>query len=171
MTYGFFSLEVNASEPDLDFAEAAPRYGHALATLALARREGGSDSVEALYVELGSRLHEQGRSIDPQLVSEAADGAGLPGLAERAAAEDELGLQLLEEYGAARRLDVFGVPTLALDGCKPVYGPIIAVGPTGEDGLALWRGVQELLRRDAFFELKRWPRDLRPGGRPTGGPS
>ena len=49
-----------------------------------------------------------------------------------------------------------------------MYGPILAVGPTGDDGVALWRAVAALLQRDVFFELKRWPRDVRPGGLPTG---
>jgi hypothetical protein len=65
----------------------------------------------------------------------------------------------------ARRL---GVPTLKIDDDKVVYGPIITVGPSGDEGLELWDEVRRLSARPAFFELKRWPRDLRPGGRPVG---
>jgi predicted DsbA family dithiol-disulfide isomerase len=167
LTYGLFSLEVNASEPGIAFAEAAPRYGHALACLALARREGGNSAVTALYTSMGRRLHDDGRPIEPGLVEDAAREAGLGDLATRATPE-WLGPDLLEEYRAARALDVFGVPTLRIGSGKPMYGPILALGPTGEDGLRLWRAVAELLGRDAFFEMKRWPRDLRPGGAPTG---
>lgn len=165
--YGLFSLEVNATQHPTSFEEAAPRYGHAIAALALARREDGHEAFADLYGAIGRRLHEQRRAIDDELVREAADEAGLDGLAGRASAR-ELGDELLEEHRSARAADVFGVPTLQVDGGKPTYGPILAVGPTGEDGLALWRDVLGLLRRDAFFELKRWPRDLRPGGAPTG---
>ena len=98
---------------------------------------------------------------------DALDGAGLVELVGHANAVDQ-GDELLQEYRAARAVDVFGVPTLQLEGRKAMYGPILAVGPTGSDALALWRAVGDLLRRDAFFELKRWPRDLRPGGAPTG---
>lgn len=168
LTYSFFSLEVNASAPDLPFAEAAPRYGDALTALTLARREGGTDAVEALYTALGRRLHEQGRSIDLEVVREATDDAGLHGLADRARATDRLAAEVLEEHRAARALDVFGVPTLQIDDGKTIYGPILAVGPTGEDGAALWEAVRSLVTCDAFFELKRWPRDIRPGGAPTG---
>jgi 2-hydroxychromene-2-carboxylate isomerase len=168
LTYAFFSLEVNASEPGLPLTDAAPRYGDALAALALARRDGGTDAVQALYVALGQRLHEQKRSIEPEIVREAADEAGLPGLAERAETDSDLGEEIVAEYHAARALDVFGVPTLQIEGGKTMYGPILAVGPTGDEGVVLWHAVRELLARDSFFELKRWPRDLRPGGAPTG---
>jgi predicted DsbA family dithiol-disulfide isomerase len=164
LDHGLFSLEVNATQHPTSFEEAAPRYGHAIAALALARREGGQEAFADVYVAIGRRLHEEGRTIDDDLVREAVDEAGFGG---RASAR-ELGDELLEEYRSARAADVFGVPTLQVDGGKPTYGPILAVGPTGEDGIALWHDVVGLLRRDTFFELKRWPRDLRPGGAPTG---
>lgn len=169
LDHAFFSLEVNASDDGIPFDEASPRYGRALAALALARREGGSPAVTDLYVALGTRLHEQKQRFDATLLDEAAREAGLGDIADRAAALD-LGAELLAEYRRARGLDVFGVPSLQVDNGKTMYGPILAVGPTGEDGLALWHAVADLLRRDAFFELKRWPRDLRPGGTPTGAP-
>ncbi len=167
LSYGLFSLEVNATEHPTTFADAATRYGDALAALAVARRVGGPDAFGRLYAALGRRLHVERRPIDPTLLREALDEAGFLELAGHANAVDE-GDGLLDEYRAARTADVFGVPTLRLDGGKTAYGPILAVGPTGPDALALWHGVEGLLRRDAFFELKRWPRDLRPGGAPTG---
>lgn len=167
LTYGLFSLELNASEPGTAFAEAAPRYGHALAALSLARREAGHRKAGDLYAALGELVHDRKRSIGLEVLREAAEEAGLPGLGERASAAGSAD-ELAEEYRAARALDVFGVPTLRIDDGKTMYGPILAVGPTGDDGISLWRAIESLLRRDAFFELKRWPRDLRPGGRPTG---
>jgi predicted DsbA family dithiol-disulfide isomerase len=164
LDYAFFSLELNASEDRASFEGAAPRYGRALTALAFARREGGSPAVTALYVALGSRLHERKREMDDGLLLEAAHEAGLPDLA----GAPDLGDALIEEFHAARALDVFGVPTLQVPQTKTMYGPILAVGPTGEDGLALWHAVVALLERDVFFELKRWPRDVRPGGLPTG---
>lgn len=165
LTYGFFSLEVNAAGPHLPFAQAAPTYGGALAALALARREGGPAAVAALYTEVGRRLHEDKRSMSDALLVEAAPDAGLGDLVERAQGplRDDLGREILDEYLAARERDVFGVPTLAIEGDKVVYGPIIALAPTGEDALALWDQVKGLAGRGTFFELKRWPRDVRPG--------
>jgi len=60
---------------------------------------------------------------------------------------------------------VFGVPTLGIAEHKVVYGPIIANAPTGDDALALWDDVRRFAERDDLFELKRWPRDVRPGQR------
>jgi hypothetical protein len=167
LSYGLFSLEVNATDHPTTFAEAAARYGDALATLAVARRDGGQDAFADLYAALGRRLHVEGRTFDPGLLRDALDEAGLVELAGHANPVDH-GDELLDEYRAARAADVFGVPTLQLDGGKVTYGPILAVGPTGPDALALWHAVEGLVRRDTFFELKRWPRDLRPGGAPTG---
>jgi predicted DsbA family dithiol-disulfide isomerase len=167
LTYGLFSLEVNATERPTSFAEAAQRYGDAHAALSLARAEGGDAAFARLYAALGRLLHEDRRTIDTALLREALDDAALAHLADgaTAVAHDE---DRLREHRSAREADVFGVPTLQLEGGKATYGPILAVGPTGEDADALWQHVEGLLRRDGFFELKRWPRDLRPSGAPTG---
>jgi len=170
LTYSFFSLEVNSSGIDLPFDEAAPKYGHALASLALARREGGNQAVEALLLAFGELRHERKEEISPELLRKAAADAGLSDLPDRALNKPDLADEIIAEYLEARALDVFGVPTLKIDDNKVIYGPIIAVGPTGDEGLELWEEVRRLSARPTFFELKRWPRDLRPGGRPVGPP-
>jgi hypothetical protein len=70
---------------------------------------------------------------------------------------------VLAEYRAARELDVFGVPTLRIYSDKVLYGPLFALAPTGDEALILWEDVRRLSARSDFFELKRWPRDVRPG--------
>jgi predicted DsbA family dithiol-disulfide isomerase len=163
LTYELFSLEVNASQPDLPFKEAAPRFGEALASLVLAQREAGDEGFERLYVALGKALHEQKAVMSRDLLRKAGANAGLEELPDRAMADPALGNEVIRRFRDARAHDVFGVPTLAIDEDKVVYGPIIAQAPTGANGLALWRSVEALADRDAFFELKRWPRDVRPG--------
>jgi predicted DsbA family dithiol-disulfide isomerase len=170
-TYSFFSLEVNTSGIDLPFNEAAPNYGHALISLALARREGGNQAVEALLLAFGELRHERKEEMSPELLRKAAAHAGLSDIPDRARKTPDLPDEIIAEYLEARALDVFGVPTVKIEDDKVVYGPIIAVGPTGDDGLELWEEVRRLSARPTFFELKRWPRDLRPGGRPVGPPS
>lgn len=169
-TYSFFSLEVNTSGIDLPFDEAAPNYGHALTSLALARREGGNQAVEALLLALGELRHERKEEMSPELLRKAAADAGLSDLPDRALKKPDLPDEIIADYLEARALDVFGVPTVKIGGDKVVYGPIIAVGPTGNEGLELWEEVRRLSARPTFFELKRWPRDLRPGGHPVGPP-
>lgn len=168
LTHDFFSLELNAAPPGLSFAEAAPRYGEAFVAMVLAGREGGEPALERLYVALGELRHGQKHEMSPQLLREAAAEAGLGDLPDRAAAAPGLGEEIVAAYHDARRQDVFGVPSLRIDADKTVHGPILAVGPTGDQGLALWEEVRRLSARPEFFELKRWPRDLRPGGQPVG---
>lgn len=171
MTYDTFSLEVNAREEPMPYVEAAPTYGEALAALHLARRESGDAAFERLYVALGKALHERKEPMSRRLLDEAATTAELDEtLVPRATGPllDELGAEVVQAWRAARQGDVFGVPTLRIGEDKVVYGPILAVAPTGEDANRLWAEVKGLADRDAFFELKRWPRDLRPGGALTG---
>jgi hypothetical protein len=164
LTYSLFSLELNASGPALPFEEGAPTYGRALAALAAARRERGEPGFEDLFIALGRRLHDDGIAMSDDLLVQAAAGASLDEVVARATGPElgDLGRLVVAEYLAARERDVFGVPTLAIGDDKVVYGPILAVAPTGADGLELWRQVKGLADRDTFFELKRWPRDERP---------
>jgi predicted DsbA family dithiol-disulfide isomerase len=171
LRYSLFSLELNASGTDLPYDEAAPTYGHAFTTLASARREGGDAAVEALLVALGGLRHERREQMSAELLRKAAADAGLSDLPDRALRASDLENEIVNEYLEARSMDVFGVPTLKIEDDKVVYGPIIAIGPRGADGIDLWEEVRRLSARPAFFELKRWPRDLRPGGRPVGPPS
>ena len=165
MTWSLFSLEVNSSPGGTSFADAATRHGDALLTLALAREQHGASAFESLYWALGERLHDRKLEPSRDLVKDAAEAAGLQDLLSEVAARQDLGDALVEEHRAARELDVFGVPTLGIAEHKVVYGPIIANAPTGDDALALWDDVRRFAERDDLFELKRWPRDVRPGQR------
>jgi hypothetical protein len=129
--------------------------------LALHRGDAG---FEALYVALGRRLHEEDRQMSGALLDEAAAEAGAVVPAGDLSLEDDV----VDAYRDARARDVFGVPTMQIGDDKVLYGPILAVGPTGEEAAALWRHVRALADDDTFFEIKRWPRDLRPGGTPVG---
>jgi hypothetical protein len=163
LTWSLFSLEVNSSPAGTPFRDAAPRHGASLAALTLARKELGPSAFEALYVALGNLLHERQLEPSEELVRAAADDAGMRDIPERAAGQPDLGRAVIDEYLAARQLDVFGVPTLQLADHKPVYGPIVASAPAGEDAMSLWNDVRGFAERDDLFELKRWPRDVRPG--------
>jgi hypothetical protein len=90
----------------------------------------------------------------------------MAGLPLRARMDPTLVEEVMAEHRAAREAGVFGVPTLSIDGSQPLYGPIVAVGAEGDDGLAWWEHVRWLSARPEFFELKRWPRPLRPGQAP-----
>lgn len=162
ISWRLFSLEVNAAGVDVPFFEAADRYGPALAALALAARNGGDPALEAYYVALGTLLHERGERISPEIARQAEADAGAPDLVDRAEADATLADEVVQAYRDARELDVFGVPTLQLDGGLPIYGPILPEAPTGEEALAWWDHVRWLIAHDDLYELKRWPRSRRP---------
>jgi predicted DsbA family dithiol-disulfide isomerase len=158
-----FSLELNTAGFDLPFAEAADRYGEALMTMALARREAGNAALEAFYVAIGTIVHDDAEPISAEVVRRAAAAAGMPGMAERARADPSLAEEIVQEYRDAREVDVFGVPSLRLGDAPAVYGPILPEAPTGDDALEWWGHISWLIGHEDVYELKRWPRARRPG--------
>jgi predicted DsbA family dithiol-disulfide isomerase len=162
-----FSLEVNAvresdASAPVSFREAATSHGDALVVLrsVLRERPGAFDDV---YAALGERLHEDHREDSRELVREAAAHAGVSDLAELAFETPDLGDEIVREHAQARAESVFGVPTLRIEGSKAAYGPLIARAPEGDDAVELWAHTRFFVERPDFFELKRWPRDVRPG--------
>jgi hypothetical protein len=163
LDWRLFSLELNALPPETPFWEACQRDGEALVALALARREGGSPAFERLYDAIGRRLHDQKQEPSAEVVRAAADDAGMAGIVDRAVAMSELTEEITREFLNARGRSVFGVPTLQIGDAKALYGPIMALAPQGEDADRMWEHTRWLAERGDFFELKRWPRDIRPG--------
>ncbi len=169
LDWRIFSLELNSSELDAPFWEACPRYGESLVALALARREGGGEAFDAFYRELGRSLQEEKREVSPEVVRAAAAAAGQSDLVDRAVAMPELTEEIRHEFQDARQESVFGVPTLGIGDLKVVYGPVFAIAPEGEEAKLLWEHTLWMAERPDFFEMKRWPRDIRPG-EPLPGP-
>lgn len=163
LDWRIFSLELNSSELDTPFWEACRRQGESLVALALARREGGGDAFDRLYRELGRRLHDEKQEATPDGVRAGAAAAGMSDLVDRAVAMSELTDEVRHEFLDARNESVFGVPTLGIADQKVVYGPVFALAPEGEEAERLWQHTLWLAEQPDFFELNRWPRDIRPG--------
>ena len=167
LRWRLFSLELNATyHDDLSFSDATATFGHALTSLALARRDAGAAGFERLYVAIGERLHDGKLAMSPELLRAAAAEAGMPDLPARAEATPELEHEVTAEFQTGRDASVFGVPTLEIDGAAPTYGPILPWAPTGAEAVEWWTHVRWLAGRPDFFELKRWPRTSRPGQAP-----
>ena len=159
VTWRFFSLEVvNRTEgvtPDYaqDGSWAAER------TLVMARRQGGNEAVERLYLALGAAQHGRGESMKQvDVIRAVLKKAELDeGLVDRAL-EDETTIEevLTDHQEAVRRYRAFGVPTIALDGADVgFYGPIIQDVPRGENAGEHWDYLSWALRQPNLFELKR----------------
>lgn len=159
ITWRFFSLEVvNRKEggvPDFqkDGTWAAER------TLALARRIGGNEAVERLYVQLGAAQHGRRESIKQlEVIQAAAKQAALdPGIVEAALADASTIQDVLADHQeAVERYRAFGVPTIAFAGSNVgFYGPIIQYVPRGEDAGEWWDYISWALHQPNLFELKR----------------
>lgn len=163
LDWRIFSLELNSSEPDTPFWDACRRHGGSLVALALARREGGGQAFDRLYREIGRRLHDAKEETSPELIQAAATEAGMPDVVDRAVAMPELADEVRQEFLSARLESVFGVPSLGVADRKVVYGPVFALAPEGDEAERLWEHTMWLIERPDFFEMKRWPRDIRPG--------
>lgn len=159
VTWRFFSLEViNRKEgvtPNFQTDSSWP----SLRTLALARRRGGNEAVERLYVTLGAARHGRKEDIREVAVIQAAlRKAELdPDWAEAALADDATRDEVLaDHHEAVERYRAFGVPTIAFEGSGAgFYGPIIREVPRGEEAGVWWDHLEWSLRQPNLFELKR----------------
>lgn len=125
--------------------------------LVLARRRGGEEAVERLYVALGAARHERRHDLgDPATVQAALAEAGLSDtLYDDALADPSTEREYLAEHTEVVERGGFGVPTLVLDGRPPIFGPVIDPVPEGEEAGVLYDHVAALSRIPTFFELKR----------------
>jgi hypothetical protein len=145
-------------------------------TLIMARRVGGNEALDRLYVAYGNAIfgtHELltwGQRPNKTLRADVSDPtyralqascleqAGLrTSLYEEAMADDStLAEWLAEHHAAIKQLDAFGTPTLALAGSTiGVFGPVVDPVPDGDEALALWDSVLVALKAPYLYELKR----------------
>ncbi len=158
VTWRFFSLETinrkEGAQPDYKSAGWA-----ALRTLALARRRGGNEAVERVYLALGAAQHGRKESIrEPDGVRAALRRAGLdPTLVDAALADESTIRDVQADHEeAVQRYHAFGVPTIAFKGSDVgFYGPIIQFVPRGEDAGQWWDHLEWALQQPNLFELKR----------------
>jgi hypothetical protein len=127
----------------------------------------GNEVLGPLYTALGTRIHREGRTDFPRIISESLAEAGLPADLALAADSSEFDPQLRASHTRGITLvgsDV-GTPVLAVPGPKgePVafFGPVITPMPLGEDAATLWDGALMVASIPGFYELKR-TRDAEP---------
>jgi 2-hydroxychromene-2-carboxylate isomerase len=129
---------------------------------AAAALDGGREVLGPLYTAIGTRLHNQGRRDDPNVIPEALAEAGLPAFLADAAESAEFDDFIKKSHHEAFDevgLDV-GTPVIRIRG-KALFGPVITPAPKGEAAGELWDGLVLVSKADGFFELKR-SRDRRP---------
>jgi 2-hydroxychromene-2-carboxylate isomerase len=147
--------EINRARGTLREAHQASRAP--FRALVLARRTGGEPAIDRLYAALGAARHERRENLgEPTTVKAALVEAGLSGsLYDEALADPTTEREYLAEHTEVVERGGFGVPSLALDGGPPIFGPVIDPVPTGEAAGTLYDHVAALSRIPTFFELKR----------------
>lgn len=150
----------NEHDPDISEQYRAPalRSMKMLRVVEAMRAGGDSESVGALYTELGNRIHRDENfefDIADALIAAGAD-------AGYAIAFDDESLDEAVRASTAEAEEVagddVGTPIIAyeVDGeWKGYFGPVIPAVVEGEAGLRLWDGLSILIQTDGFYELKR----------------
>ena len=131
----------------------------ALRAVIAARRTGGNDAVDRLFLALGRARHDRRENLTDEGVIEAAlEEAGLDrGLLRQALDDPTTDDEVKKEHrGAVDKYDAFGVPWLVLSGQRiGFFGPVIDQVPTGEAAAELWRHTSWMIQQPYLYELKR----------------
>ena len=145
-----------------EYLERMGRAWGPIRVVAAAEQEKGPDVLGPIYTAIGTRLHNQGRREDPEVIPEALAEVGLPATLASAAESTEFDEKIKASHNEAFDqvgLDV-GTPVIRIKG-NTIFGPVITPIPRGEEAGKLWDGVALVTATEGFFELKR-TRDRKP---------
>ena len=145
-----------------EYLEGMKKAWGPIRVVAAAAQQRGQDILGPLYTAIGTRLHNEGRRQDPQVIPDALAEVGLPASLAAAADSDELDQLIKDSHNEAFDevgIDV-GTPVIRIAG-STIFGPVVTPIPRGEAAGKLWDGVALVTATDGFFELKR-TRDRKP---------
>jgi predicted DsbA family dithiol-disulfide isomerase len=131
-----------------------------LRTAIAIRAAHGNDAVGAFYKAVSDALHQRGEQIDdPKVIETSLREAGLEtGLLQRALADAATWDAVQREHDEAVDVhNVFGVPTIVLDGGRgpQMFGPVISDVPGDEGAVDLWGHFAWMARNPNVAEIKR----------------
>jgi 2-hydroxychromene-2-carboxylate isomerase len=145
-----------------EYLEGMKKAWGPIRVVAAAAQDRGQDILGPLYTAIGTRLHNEGRRQDPQVIPDALAEVGLPASLAAAAESDEFDQLIKDSHNEAFDevgIDV-GTPVIRIAG-STIFGPVVTPIPRGEAAGKLWDGVALVTATDGFFELKR-SRDRKP---------
>ncbi|MBF8188094.1 disulfide bond formation protein DsbA [Nonomuraea sp. K274] len=154
-----YFLNEDKNVPD-DYLERAARGMGSIRTVAAAAAKHGEEFVGRLYTELGTRLHNQGLSKEPERLREVVEGSleavGLDRSLSDAMHSEEWDDTIRASHTEGITLvgQEVGTPIIRV-GANAFFGPVITRIPRGEEAGKLWDGVLMVTSSEDFFELKR----------------
>jgi 2-hydroxychromene-2-carboxylate isomerase len=161
VAWKLFSLaEINKNQEMDEAHRISHGKGRKMERLLLAaRRHGGNDALERLYLTIGDAHHGRKEDLNDEAVVKAClKQAGLPeDLYQQALSDASTERDLLAEHDeSVEKLHAFGVPTIALEGSDiGVFGPVVEPVPEGQKAVELWEHTLFLLESPDVFEFKR----------------
>jgi 2-hydroxychromene-2-carboxylate isomerase len=153
------SLSVLNSDKDVPDQYREPMRQSMLASRVLAETglRHGNEALDALYTAIGERLHEQGATLNRDMVAAAVADAGLPADLLDAYEDEQRDETVRESHDEGQRRvgQEAGSPVVAFDDGPGYFGPIVTETPDGADSDRLYEAMKLLSAVPQFAELKR----------------
>lgn len=110
------------------------------------------------FVALVSGYRANANTIRPKVVAALAASTLDPSYIDTLADpsfDDVLGDSHLTVPAGEQERQLIGVPTISVDGCAGLFGPVMSEVPEGDAVLEMWEAFATFARNPHFFELKR----------------
>ncbi|HET8960318.1 DsbA family protein [Nocardioides sp.] len=158
VTWHIMSLAYLNEDKDVpdEYRERLATAWQAVRVCMAAEQQHGKEVLLPLYTALGTRIHNDGREKDREMIVEALAEAGLPASLANAMDDSSYDDSIRKSHhlGMDQVGDDVGTPTISVNGTA-FFGPVLTSIPRGEDAGRIWDAAAELASFPNFFELKR----------------